>query len=252
MKNNFTLLIQGRILQSTYDFYKKNYKDYPIIVSTWDDCNVNFENENFIIKSKYPNELGNANRNLQFYSTKIGLENVKTKYVIKLRGDEEYSNLEYAMELLLNNDDKILVSPIFFRKWKDIKYHISDHLLLGKTENLLMMYKTVYDKFNMVDDNFFYKKTAPEAVLGKTYIEMREKTNLSDDDSNYQYMLNYYDILDLNNHIPYKVVANVMKKVWNSNFIPENEGSISDMKDLIDISTLIKKRVQTPWGEKYV
>jgi hypothetical protein len=252
MKNDFTLLIQGRVLQSTYDFYKKNYKDYAMIVSTWEDCNVNFENENFIIKSKYPNELGNANRNLQFYSTTIGLENVKTKYVIKLRGDEEYSNLEYAIQSLLNNDDKILVSPIFFRKWKYIKYHISDHLLLGKTENLLMMYKTVYDRFNMVDDNFFYKKTAPEAVLGKTYIEMRETTDLSDADVNCQYMLKYYDILDLTNYTPYKVVANCMKRIWNSNFIPENESSIGNMKDLIDISIFNKKRVQTPWGDRYI
>jgi hypothetical protein len=60
------------------------------------------------------------------------------------------------------------------------------------------------------------------------------------------------DILDLGNHIPYKVVANVMKRVWNSDFIPENEGSISNIADLIGVPTLIKKRVQTVWGERYI
>ena len=39
-----TLIIQGRILQDTYDFYIKNYKDFPVIISTWVDNKVNFEN----------------------------------------------------------------------------------------------------------------------------------------------------------------------------------------------------------------
>lgn len=255
MKNDFTLLIQGKLLDSTYKFYVENYNEFPIIISSWEDCILNIDDSIQLIKSKYPQNFGNANRNLQFHSTSIGLENVKTKYVVKVRGDEEYSNLQHAMKLLIENDDKILTSPIFFRKWEYIKYHISDHLMIGKTENLLKMYQTVYHKFNDDLSDIFYKKDAPESVLGKTYIEARELKKLTDND--HKLMIKYYDILDLDNYKPYKVVANGMKRVWVDNFIPHKEGSISNIAEITDIkpSDNIEsktKKTQTSWGEMYV
>jgi hypothetical protein len=232
MKNDFTLLIQGKLLDSTYKFYFENYNEFPIIISTWEDCTLIIDDSIQLIKSKYPDKFGNGNGNLQVHSTLIGLENVKTKYVLKLRGDEQYSNLQHAMQLLTKNDDKILTSPIFFRKWEVIKYHISDHLIIGKTENLLKMFKTTYHKFNDANADKLYKKEPPESVLGKSYIEERELKKLTDDIDNTKLMIKYYDILDLDNYKPYKIVANCFKKVWIDNFIPEKELSISNIKEL--------------------
>lgn len=232
MSHNFTLLIQGKILKSTYDFYLKNYKQNNIIVSTWEDCKLEFDDSIIVIKSPYPTEHGTAHRNLHFYSTMVGLQTVSTEFVIKLRGDEEYSNLDHAMELSLKNDDKILTSPLFFRRWNYIPYHMSDHLMVGKTENLLTMFEASYNGI-VKNCNGFYTKAAPEAVLGKSYLKTKVSIKLDESVSCAQYMKQYFDVLNLTNYKPYKVVANCLKRVWRNNFIPSEHESISNINQIV-------------------
>jgi hypothetical protein len=226
-----TLLIQGKILQSTYDFYYKLYSNLPIIVSTWENSDVKCDKNTTLIKSKYPIDFGEQNKNLQIQSTITGLSFVSTKYVIKLRGNEEYSNLEYAMDMLLKSDDKILTSPVFFRKWSIYPYHISDHILIGKTLNINKMFFAAASN-NGLGDDICIHYDVPEQVLCKFYIEYREGIKLDNNYNNRKYMIKYFDIISLDNHIPYKIVANIQNKIWYSNFIPEYEGSISDITQI--------------------
>ena len=82
-----TLIIQGRIDQECYDFYVENYKDFPVIISIWVGCNIDFSNapNNFtIIFGSVPKESGPQNMNYQFISTLNGLNMVKTNYVVKI------------------------------------------------------------------------------------------------------------------------------------------------------------------------
>ena len=68
------------------------------------------------------------------------MEKVKTKYVIKVRGDEYYSNVQYILNSIRVQPDKVHTSSIFFRAWQYAEYHISDHIIAGTTENILIMF----------------------------------------------------------------------------------------------------------------
>ena len=85
-----TIIIQGKLEQDSYDFYIQKYFNCPVIISTWNTTSINFSNlpKNFkVILSPLPSESGDQNINYQILSTLNGLEMIKTKYSIKVRGD---------------------------------------------------------------------------------------------------------------------------------------------------------------------
>ena len=101
-----TILIQGRISQESYNFYVKNYPNSNIVVSTWENHTLdtsNFPSNLKLITAKLPKEGGYQNVNYQVESTVNGLMCVRTPYVIKVRGDEYYSNLEYILSKIKLN-----------------------------------------------------------------------------------------------------------------------------------------------------
>ena len=86
--------------------FVENYKNYKVIISTWIDSNIDFRNipNNFsLIQHKLPDVKGPQNTNLQLLSTLNGLKYVDTKYVIKIRGDEYYSNFESVAHFIKKN-----------------------------------------------------------------------------------------------------------------------------------------------------
>ena len=96
MISDLTILIQGRCEAEQLQLWIDNYSDWNVIVSTWDDynLNLNFPNNWNIIKSEYPIRFCDMqNIDLQLVSTLNGLKEVQTDYVIKVRGDEFFSNL---------------------------------------------------------------------------------------------------------------------------------------------------------------
>jgi hypothetical protein len=227
-----TILLQGKIDLSVYNFYLENYKNTPIVISTWEDSILDesvIDKSTLIIKSKYPPIPGKQNICLQLISTLNGLNYINTKYVIKIRGDETYSNLEYIESFLHQNDKLLYVTPIFFRKWDVIPYHISDHLIAGLTSNVFNMFSSSYSNYN---SNYGYIDTV-EVLLGKSYIDFCENKILDFNESNAQYMKKYYSILDLEKLKPYKIVANAFNKVWYDDFIVEDNWSISNISQII-------------------
>ena len=146
-----TLIIQGRLMQETYDFYVKTCTNFPVVISTWVDCNIDFSNmpPNFLVLlSQIPEEPGAQNFHYQIISTLTALERIKTKYVIKVRGDEFYSNLQYIHNSIRVEPTKIHTSSVFFRSWQYAEYHISDHIIAGTTENLLIMFRACKHNFD--------------------------------------------------------------------------------------------------------
>lgn len=240
-----TLVIQGRLKQECYDFFIKNYKDFPVIISTWVDNEVDFKNlpENFIvILSPYPYDFGAQNLNLQLISTLNALKRVTTKYSIKIRGDEYYSNLQYIRNCIVVEPNKIHTSPIFFRAWQYAEYHISDHIIAGTTENLLTMFtqsKHNFDtgKLNISkwkkDGKFFKWVTthAPEERITKSYLNAKEPFRFEKVDGRIL-MMEYFNIIDIDLLHPYKIRANLFKKEWTEGFIPERNFSISTIEQL--------------------
>lgn len=240
-----TLIIQGRLLQDSYDFYTKNYTNCSVIISTWIDNEINFKNlpSNFIVLlSQYPHDCGAQNLHLQIISTLNALERVTTKYVIKVRGDEYYTNLQYVANSIKVEPTKIHTSSIFFRAWQYAEYHISDHVMAGTIDNLKTMFRACKHTFDTgklnvskwkKDGKFFKYVTthAPEERITKSYLLAKEPTKFEKVDGRIL-MKEHFDILDIDLLKPYKVKANLFKKDWYDDFIPERNYSISTIDQL--------------------
>lgn len=216
---DFTIVIQGKLSEVCLDFYKKNYTKNPVIISTWQNSDVELKEipSNFeIIKSEILDYSGPQNIYLQIESTFRGLKNVKTPFCVKMRGDEFYSNIEDLFMFSKKHINRIVSSPIYFRHPKDNDLHISDHLLAGKTTNLLLMFDEIE-----VDE-----KKCAEENLTRNYLRKKDK--------NYEKnilnsMITHFEIINLKNHIPYLITTNSQKVKSHNDFIPEKNKSISDI-----------------------
>jgi len=176
--------------------------------------------------------------NYQFVSTINGLNNVSTKYVVKVRGDEYYSNIDFIRDLVESNPSKIWTVPVFFRHGTDFPYHISDHLIAATTENLKFMFgatKYAFDNkliYHVVDGQR-YSYWEPEINLTKGYLMAKYKEEFHKKEMN-QIMVENFDIIPLTELKPYKIIANIFKTYWINNFTPELNQSISKIEQLLD------------------
>ena len=240
-----TIIIQGKLEQETYDFCIKNYRNCFVIISTWADCKIDFSNipPNIkVILSPLPTIDGIQNLNYQLVSTLNALELVKTKYTIKMRGDEFYSYPENIYEFTKLEPNKLHTSPIFFRAWQFAEYHMSDHLISGTTENMLILFKST--KANLEsgrlnvskwkEDGVFKKYVSshsPEERLTKSYLEAKEPNRFDKEDGRVL-MKEHFQILNVDLLKPYKMKANLFKVEFRDNFIPEKNYSISNIDKL--------------------
>lgn len=225
MISDTTLIIQGRLKKECIDFYKSNFVNCPVIISTWNDSDTSFFQDipsNFsILMSPKPSEVGPQNCNLQIISTVLGLEKTQTKFAIKMRGDEFYSNLEEMILKLLEAQHKIFTSPVFFRHPSFMMFHVSDHLIVGTTSNLKKMFCNItYDpKLNV------------EVNLTRHFLS---QVNPQYEHQPLQSMFENFDILDLNQHKPYHITCNCCGNPPYTNFIPESHGSMSKISQLFE------------------
>jgi hypothetical protein len=151
MQDDYTLLIQGpanTITTLALNAYAQSHTN--IVWSTWNDpatesildripTSIKVIQTDVLLNSNLKNIDNNQSKYLQMVTSTKGLENITTPYTIKLRSDEFYSNLDPFINAFKIN--KIFTNNIFFRKTKTCVYHPSDHLMSGKTEWLLNMFK---------------------------------------------------------------------------------------------------------------
>lgn len=249
--DNTTFVVQGDLNEDTYRFYCRFYPSVPKVFSVWEDNKGNKEwkdnadihgPSDFFIRSKKPERFGLYEIGLdrRVVGTLIGLEKVKTKYCVVLRGDEWYSNLAYVGEMMKSYPDRIHTTSMFFRKWETCPFHMGDHLLAGSTENLRLMFGRTM--INMVTKNKLNPSGRPlpaAAILGRSYMEAKfvESSDWRGD------FAKSFGIVSLDNLRYYKVVSDESGRVWYSNFGEEGkdfdpakdgtwERSISKIEDL--------------------
>ena len=236
---NVTILLQGKILQETIDFYIENYPTANVVISTWIGSELDFSKlpQTYnVVLSKLPEYGGHQNINYQILSTINGLRFVETDYVIKIRGDEYYSNMEYIANEVAMNPKKIHCSPIFFRHWSFIPFHFSDHLIASTKDNLQLMFEKT--KLNVDNLLIWYEKDGkrqsywePEINFTRSYLMAKEPERWGNVDGR-KLMVDNFEILDIKKLHPYKIVANIFKAQWTDGFIPEKNFSISDVRRL--------------------
>jgi hypothetical protein len=182
-----TIVLQGRVGKEQMELWKKNYKNWNVIVSTWEDVDFDFGGGIFskwlprkwkLVINKYPIIRGwkHANLDYQIITTLAGLNEVKTKWVIKARCDEYWSNLEKVVELMNQDENKIVSSSMYFRSKKydsrKMKFHIGDKILGGTIDNLTLMFESTIHNLEL---NLWNTRN-PEGQLGLGYIIAKDKS----------------------------------------------------------------------------
>ena len=153
MINDFTIVIQGRCEKEQIQLWIDNYSEWNVIVSTWNDfdLDIKFPQNWKIVKSEYPTFTFDCqNLEKQVVSTLTGLKEVNTEYVIKVRGDEYFSKLDLVYKRMKQNLPKVLCSSLFFRPLWLYHFHISDHFICCKTEDLKLMFEKCLELFSNV------------------------------------------------------------------------------------------------------
>jgi len=236
--DNFTLIIQGNITKEAFSFYRKNYLNFPVIISTWNTCRIKARiPDNFkIIYSDEPTRILKSNFELQLKSTSVGLEHVQTEYCLKIRGDEWYSNIEEIVNKIKSNPEKIINSPVFFRKPNFFQFHMSDHFIGGRTYNLKLMFD--FDFLNFKNLNY-----TPEQFLTHNYLS---KKNENYQDYPIKSMTDNFLIIKLENHQPYRVCVNSMNIIFDNNFNSKENNSIDDIEECkIKIAVCLSGQIRT-------
>lgn len=175
-----TLVLQGLPNRECVKEWIENYSNYNVIISTWEGVDLSsyrFPSHWKVIQSKYPLYRFHSHLNLdyQIETSLRGLYEVKTKYAIKARLDEYWSNLDIVLDKIKINEEKIVSSSMYFRKKgysNDMyRFHIGDKFLGGTTENLIIMFESTLQNLQ----EKFWNNNNPEGQLGLGYIMAKEK-----------------------------------------------------------------------------
>lgn len=180
-----TIVIQGRLKSEHIHKWIKEYADWNVIVSTWNDANIDgleFPPSWKVLLMPKPQRYGEiGNLDYQVTSTLNGLQYVKTTYCIKARGDEFFLNLHKFVKEIKLKPQQIICGDIFYRaEYPDTHYHISDHLLGSTTYNIRDMFsnteKLLKQGFRIPKE---YAVThSPESHLGFSFVQLRENIDL--------------------------------------------------------------------------
>jgi len=144
------------------------------------------------------------NKYFQIVSTLKGLMQVKTPYAIKVRADEYFVNfLPFLTKLKSLQPHQIMTSNIFFKKVNDWPYHISDHIMGGKTESLMSMFMLAMQN---AEENRLFKIT-PEVHLAISYLQLF--SNPHPEDKNFKkiitLMYTFFELFPVRQFEDYKI-----------------------------------------------
>lgn len=178
---DLTIILQGLVVPTQIELWKRHYKNYNVIISCWEDEPFNFEQGLIsswlpkkwkVIKNQYPpiRFKPQANLDYQIITTLNALKLVETKYVIKSRLDEFYSNVDLLATKLKRDEEKIVCGSVFFRKHGMYPFHIADKLMCGTKDNLLLMFEST---LHNIEINF-WDYSVPESQLGLGYVMGKE------------------------------------------------------------------------------
>jgi hypothetical protein len=129
----------------------------------------------------------------QVSSTLMGLQETKTKFSIKTRSDESFSNLSPICDLLIKNEDKLITNDFWCMNhgyhYGPEYYHCfhpSDHIVASNTKLLLKAFqlarqKLINENFHIKGDNRFITDKnginiyiCPESLIGISFLESKE------------------------------------------------------------------------------
>jgi len=239
---DITILIQGPLNKISID-HIKNYNKYGNVVLSYfseerfSSLKENlFLNDNILEVESFDLEsipFLPDYRLHQLLTTSRGLDAIKSKYTIKTRSDENWPDLDLFIDTFLKNDEKILTSNIFWKPNRD--YHISDHLMMFKTDYLkkgLNQYlDSLYLSQNNTYDGKYIAANSCESHFGRSYLIGKYNTNLKELPLSTEAFKNDFECFDINLMKNYHVSYNGgPQKSQNKTYNKNNKNNRYDPK----------------------
>lgn len=235
-KKDISIVIQGPLNPISLERLNL-YEDYgQIIISCWADGDISLLSKvylpnNTVIKINKYQRFVHADCwvfTKQLYTTYSGLLESKTKFSAKVRSDEYYQNLNPLIEKLSQNEEKMICNNIFFKRWEIYPYHISDHLMLFKTDYLR---RGLQHFFNCVDKDgdgaiifglpYFHGPT--ENFFSYGFLYGKEIDPVMDK----EFMKQHFDVVDVNLLGDYKATFIHGNMTWTP-YNPYNKNTVSE------------------------
>lgn len=253
---DITTLIQGPRQDNGPDI--ETYLKYgPVVLSSWTDSNqselqakrslitlpmINHPGVKHIV-----NPLPSRNRehclvDSTFYwaicSMYHGLKNVETKYVVKTRSDERFSELEPFIEPFLLDDKKMVCGNIFVQKFALQQFHIGDHIFVAKTETLLDAVSTIRNIYNGNAEKYTWAEQGPYsaeqvlafAFLNSNGVQVPNVINGQEQPGERDIFHENFYVVDISKVSDYKARWNHARKTYDNNFI--NPHGVATMEDI--------------------
>jgi len=184
--DDVTIILQGRINPACLERWITTYFDWNVVVSTWTKVDGHNNKINISsIPSKWSvlslpqpqKTIDIGTLQFQIQSTTNAFPHVNSEYLIKVRGDEFYSNLHRFVREMKYKKEQIICSDIYYRGFQKSYFHISDHLIGGTTNNVKAMFentfKQISDGWKMTSN--FDGSSNPETYLGFGFVSYKEK-----------------------------------------------------------------------------
>lgn len=232
--DNISVVVQGatnKITPKCLQSIRKNLPNAEIILSTWEDCNVENLDFDVLVLNKDPgakiqdfrNKTYN-NTNRLLYSTQEGLKKASKKYVLKMRSDLVLKNvnfLNYFNSFPVRKNEfsifkkRVIVSSIYAREYSPTTqfltpFHPSDFYFFGLKDDIM----NYFMKTNLLENadlsNYKYLKPnqlpfenltwrfAPEQYFCISWAKRNKKINGFEDWTDWS-----EDLMNLSNNILY-------------------------------------------------
>jgi hypothetical protein len=174
-----SIVIQGPVFNFTHKCIKSIKEFFPncqLILSTWDDADLsNLDLNDVQLVQQKPPDPGYMNIKRQLFSSRLGMDNCKNDYIMKVRSDLIFTSnncLNYLGQIAKNSvfSEKIVVPNMQTidpeNESKDQSWHrvfnISDWAMLGRKDDIIRLFDNAMNK-PLLDLNS--SKYAPEQHL---------------------------------------------------------------------------------------
>ena len=137
-KKDLSILLCGKLNTNSLNQLEYYKTIASCVISCWDNDDLslldkyNLDSVRVVINNhNVPEHAGPSSIYYQTKTCQAALEKVRTKFAIKSRGDQSFTNLEPMIKLMEENPTKIVSgSPHFSRS---IPYHAGDHFYGART-----------------------------------------------------------------------------------------------------------------------
>jgi hypothetical protein len=203
---NITFITQGRYDNDVYAILSCILFIFGNVVhSSWN----HLKNYDEISLNITINEWKNPyNLYYQTYTTLRGLEKVETEWVIKVRADELYVDWETFIDTMISNPDKIICNNVYFYYGKRCTYHVSDHILGGKIDNIKTMFQNCISSLQKPEYPMFIRHA--EQILTYSYLSsIYPKDSLINNiDISRKLLIKHFIVVPITEFINYYVTSN--------------------------------------------